>query len=203
MQSPSPSNTAAGLGELFLAFPKHNRGLPLRADCCSEDKYSERSVRCVSPLRPLSKSCALCRWFSLRGGSGHPCPKPGACWSPVNQQLMQHIPTSQHTSTWAGRRMPHKRVMTTPTQLWHNTLQAPAWQPKRASDDCDFPLKERWARTSPYHRVSPLSLLPLSHWEKCILTETCPIFKREMFQILLVEMESQQIQLLYDSHGTG
>lgn len=47
-----------------------------------------------------------------------------------------------------------------------------------------------------------LSVLCLTVY-KCVLIEICHIFQSEIFQILLLVMKGENIQLIYDSHCTS
>lgn len=73
--------------------------------------------------------------------------------------------------------MLHEKIMTTPTQLWHNTLDALTWQLKSASHDCAFPLKECPAHVSFCRGISPFWLSLVSQTRKCFPVEACDVFQ--------------------------
>lgn len=93
-------------------------------------------------------------------------------WAAFAVLLYRH---TADKSAQGGRKMPHKRIMTTPTQLWHNALDPSTWQPKSASDDCAIPLKERRTHVSLCCGISPL-WLPLVSQAKSVFSLKPVIF---------------------------
>lgn len=127
----------------------------------SREHTVDVTASCPIAAPPRWRPCPV-QWAQHRRCP--PRPEPGACRSPRSQGMLQRTRTSQ--SQCGGRRedATHKRVTTTPTQLWHNVLDTPPWQPRSVSDDCGFPLWRRGGHTR--RGVSPLPLHPFSHREK-------------------------------------
>lgn len=162
VQSPSLSNTAAGSLRCFRLYPNLAQVCLYKQTAVAGGASSRRSLCHVSSRHPRVE--AVPRAAGSASPLWPPLPRAG-CRSLPRERVRGccSAPGQADASTWAGGRMPHERVMTAPTQLWHDALDTLPWQPRSAPDDCDFPLNERRACTSPLPRISPLPLYPLSH----------------------------------------
>lgn len=193
MQNPSLSSLS-GLLSCFRPFPNLAQVCLYKQTAVAGKHAVDVTASCLITASPSWRLCPVQRvqhrpWPLLpwAGAPVTPLWARGCCSTPQASQCR-----------CVGRRedATHERVMTTPTQLWHNVLDTLLWQPKSISGDCGFPLKEWWAHTSSRRGVSPLPLYPFSHRVKVCSHWNLSSFSERDILNPTGDTESEQIQLI-------